>query len=186
MRHRPLLLALGLLLPWLPSVLPAAAAPIEVIAAAELRAQPGAATGARGWVERGARGEQLGRRGGWVRVQLAGQQGWLRVWQVRPAPETGGNVLLRGLQRFSRSIAGLFGAGDDGAVQETDVVATIGVRGLDAGEFTEASPDPAALQRMRRLRATGAEATAFARTAGLERRALATPETRPTQDWEDW
>lgn len=184
-RLRPLFL-LALLVSLLPAVLAAAAEQIEVIAAAELRAQPSAGTGSRGWAEKGDRGEQLGRKGGWVRVQLGDRQGWMRVWQVRPASDGDDNVLLRGLKRFSRSIAGLFGDGDDGTVQNTQVTATIGVRGLDAGEFTSAAPDPAALQRVRSLRPTHGDVASFARAAGLRQRDLATPESQPTQNWEDW
>lgn len=186
MKHlRPLLLV-ALFAPLLPVVLAAAAERVEVIKATELRAEPAAATASRGWVEKGEQGDQIGRRGGWVRVQLAERQGWLRVWQVRPADNDDGNALLRGLERFSRSIAGLFGAGDDSAVQGNAVTATIGVRGLDAGEFTSAAPNPAALQRVRGLRASSGDAAAFARSAGLRQRQLSTPQDQPTQNWEDW
>jgi len=186
MKRLRLLLLVAVLVPLLPALLAAATERVEVINATELRAEPAAATASRGWVEKGDRGDQLGRRGGWVRVQMAERQGWLRVWQVRPAGKDDGNVLLRGLERFSRSIAGLFGAGDGANVQSNAVTATIGVRGLDAGEFTSASPNPAALQRVRGLRASAGDAAAFARSAGLRQRQLSTPQDQPTQNWEDW
>jgi hypothetical protein len=186
MKHLRLLLLVAVLAPLLPAVLVAAAERVEVIKATELRAEPAATTASRGWVRKGEQGDQLGRRGGWVRVQMAERQGWLRVWQVRPADNDDGNVLLRGLERFSRSIAGLFGAGGDDTVESNAVTATIGVRGLDAGEFTSAAPNPAALQRVRGLRASADDAAAFARAAGLRQRQLSTPQDQPTQDWEDW
>lgn len=187
MKRQPLQLLLLVLLPFLPAGLTAAGERVEVIAATELRAQPGAATASRGWVEQGDRGEHLGRSGGWVRVQMEqGRQGWLRVWQIRTATADEGNALFQGLKRFSRGIAGLFGASDGDDVPQTQVTATIGVRGLDAGEFVEAAPDPAALRQARGMRATGAEATAFAQAAGLQRRRISTPESQPDQNWEEW
>lgn len=170
-----------------PTLLSAAGETVEVVAATEMRAQPASATASRGRVEKGDRGERLDRSGGWVRVRMkGGPEGWLRVWQVGPVAEGEENALLSGLKRFSRDIAGLFGSGDDGGGEQTRVTATIGVRGLDGGEFTEAAPDAAALQRVRGLSAGREEAASFARAAGLQRRELATPESGQTQNWEDW
>jgi len=183
MKRLQWLLLVAVLLPLLPGLIVAAAQRVEAVKALELRAEPAAATASRGWVEKGEQGDQLGRRGGWVRVQFSDRQGWLRVWQVRPAES--GNALLHGLERFSRSIAGLFSS-DGGGVQQDGVTATIGVRGLDGGEFTSAAPDPAALQRVRGLRASRDEAASFARSAGLQRRQLSTPESQPAQNWDDW
>jgi len=184
MKRLRLLLLAALFGPLLPAVLLAAAERVEVIQATELRAEPAAATASRGWVEKGEQGDRLGRRGGWVRVQLGDRQGWLRMWQVRPA-ESAGNALLRGLKRFSRSIAGLFSSDGD-TVNQQGVTATIGVRGLDGGEFTSAAPNPAALQRLRGLRASRDEAVSFARSAGLQGRQLSAPESQPVQNWDDW
>ena len=164
----------------------AESASFVVIESAELRAQPvdGAAT--RGRLQDGTAVQRLARSGGWVRVATdGGTQGWLRMWQVREAEDAGGNPLLRGLQRFSRKIAGLFRARGDG-IQENPVTATIGVRGLEAGEFEQAAPAPEALQRVQALRPDPGEVTAFARRAGLQRRQVATVESQPTQNWEDW
>lgn len=180
------LLLFAALAPLVPAVLTAAGERVEVVAATELRAQPADATASRGWIEKGERGEQLGRSGGWVRVQLGERQGWVRVWKVREASDDDGNALFQGLQRFSRSIAGLFGGDDGTQVQQTGVTATIGVRGLDGGEFTSAAPDPAALQQVRGLRASGRDAAAFASRAGLRQRELSTPQSKPTQNWDDW
>lgn len=163
----------------------AEAAAFVVIEAAELRAQPvsGAATRAR--LQAGTSVQRVARSGGWVRVAVdGGGEGWLRMWQVREADDDGGNPLLRGLERFSRKIAGLFRPRGD--VEATPVTATIGVRGLDAGEFEQAAPAPAALRQVQALRPSRGDAAAFARAAGLERREIAVLETQPTQDWEDW
>ena len=156
-----------------------------VIEAAELRAQPVSGAPTRGRLPEGANVRRLARSGGWLRVATAdeGSEGWLRMWQVREA-EDGGNPLLRGLERFSRKIAGLFRP--RGEVEATPVTATIGVRGLDAGEFEQAAPAPDALRRVQGLRPGRGDAAAFAQGAGLQRRDVAALETQPAQDWEDW
>lgn len=161
---------------------------LVVIESAELRAQPAESAAMRGRVHKGDRARRLDRSGGWVRVDVADDDrtGWLRLWQVRAAESGDGNPLLQGLQRLSRSIAGLFRGRDDSDVQQTGVTATIGVRGLDAGDFEQAAPAPDALQRMRQLRGDREQAAAFARDAGLQRREVVTLESRPSQDWGEW
>ena len=159
-----------------------------VIASAELRAQPLEGSASRGRLAEGTRVERRQRTGGWVRVREAGggREGWLRLWQVRAAESGGENPLLSGLKRFSRQIAGLFRAGGDRGLQEQPVTATIGVRGLDAGDFEQAAPDPAALRAVRSLRPAPGEAAAFARQGGLQRRQVATLETPQSRDWGEW
>lgn len=163
-------------------------AELVVIEAAELRAQAEESAATRGRLARGTRVLRLDRSSGWVRVAVDddGPSGWLRLWQVRAVEGRDGNPLLRGLERFSRSIAGLFRGRDDGGVTNTEVTATIGVRGLDAGDFEQAAPAPDALQRMRQLRGDHEQAAAFARDAGLQRREVVTLESRPSQDWGEW
>lgn len=167
----------------------AAAAPdaLVVIESAELRAQPVEGAASRGRIAEGTGVRRLDRSGGWIRVATADDaaSGWLRIWQVRAAENGGDNPLLQGLKRFSRSIAGLFRT-DDSGIRQTEITATIGVRGLDAGDFEEAAPAPGALQRVRALRADRAEAAAFARGAGLERRELAVLESHESRDWGEW
>lgn len=159
-----------------------------VIESAELRARPLEGAASRGRLQQGTRVERRQRSGGWVRVRESGggREGWLRLWQVRAAESGDGNPLLRGLQRFSRQIAGLFRAHGDSGLQEQPVTATIGVRGLDAGDFEQAAPDPAALRAVRSLRPAPGEAAVFARQAGLQRRQVVTPETPTSQDWGEW
>lgn len=161
---------------------------LVVIEAAELRAQPAEGAAMRGRVERGTVVRRLDRSGGWTRVAVDDDErsGWLRIWQVREAESRDGNPLLQGLQRFSRSIAGLFRARDDSDIQQTEITATIGVRGLDAGDFEQAAPAPGALQRMRQLRGDHGEAADFARSAGLQRREIRVLESSQSQDWGEW
>lgn len=161
---------------------------LVVIEAAELRAQPAEGAATRGRVSKGTTVRRLDRSGGWMRVAVDDDErsGWLRIWQVRDAEGRDGNPLLQGLQRFSRSITGLFRGRDDSGVQQTEVTATIGVRGLDAGDFEEAAPAPGALQRLRQLRGDREEAAAFARGAGLQRRDVAVLESHQSRDWGEW
>lgn len=161
---------------------------LVVIESAELRAQPVDGAMSRGRLADGTEVRRLGRSGGWVRITTTDDAatGWLRIWQVRAAGKGDENPLLRGLKRFSRSISGLFRAGDDSGVRQREITATIGVRGLDAGDFEEAAPAPEALEQVRRMRADRGQAAAFARGAGLQRRELAVLESHPSRDWGEW
>ncbi|MDZ7748151.1 MAG: hypothetical protein U5K43_04295 [Halofilum sp. (in: g-proteobacteria)] len=171
-----------------------AAAEREVIVeAATLRDGPGASASPVTRLEAGTEVAGGARRGAWLAVETRTQprrSGWVRVWRVRsvPADEDDGNPILNGLKRFSRSVAGLFGGDSGSQVEQGNVTATIGVRGLKPGEFASASPDPAARERLATVRASGDEARAFAREAGLDRREIGAvgAGAGQAQDWGEW
>jgi hypothetical protein len=100
------------------------------------------------------------RAGGWTKVEGGGQSGWVRAFHLRfpstveTSSSSGG--MLGGLT------GGLFGGKTKQAT-----TATVGIRGLSAEDFKNASPDAGALARMESFRVDKAGAQAFAREAKL-------------------
>lgn len=105
----------------------------------------------------------LQRAGGWTRIDANAQSGWVRAFHLRfpAAVETSGSASSGG------ALSGLTGAlfGRPKAQQTT--IATTGIRGLSEEDFKNASPDPAALQRLQSYRVDRASAERFAREAKL-------------------
>jgi hypothetical protein len=103
----------------------------------------------------------------WVQVRTAaGATGWVHMFDV--APVTGGAARIDPAGGGSsanplRSLGGLFGGGNT-----TTGTAASGIRGLDAEDLKNASPDPAAVTRMESMRQSETEARAFARGAPLQ------------------
>jgi len=101
------------------------------------------------------------RGGGWTKVEGGGQSGWVRAFHLRfpttvETSSSSGGGLLGGLT------GGLFGGKTKQAT-----TATVGIRGLSAEDFKNASPDGAALVKMESFRVDKAGAQAFAREAKL-------------------
>jgi uncharacterized protein YgiM (DUF1202 family) len=165
-----------------------------VVEPATLRDGPGAQHAPVARLAQGAQVQPGTRSRGWLRVRTMddrGRSGWIRVWRVRTVPaaqDDDTNPILRGLQRFSRAVTGLFGDAGGPDVEQGQVTATIGVRGLKPGEFAAAEPDPEARQRLATIRAGPAEARAFAREAGLARREVggASAGAGESRDWGEW
>ena len=164
-----------------------------IVQATTLRSGPGQSSGPVARLDAGTEVERGRRSGGWLAVETVddgGRSGWVQVWQVRTvaAGDSGGNPILNGLRRFSRAVSGLFGSEGAREVEQGNVTATIGVRGLKPGEFTGARPDPAARGRVAETRADPAQARAFAHAAGLSRRQVGTPGAAAgeARDWGEW
>jgi hypothetical protein len=104
----------------------------------------------------------LQRAGGWTRVEVGGQSGWVKVFHLRfPATaateSSGGGGFLSGL---SSAIGGRPRTQQAG-------IQTVGVRGLSPEELKNASPDGEALKRMQSYAADNNAAERFAREGKL-------------------
>jgi len=100
------------------------------------------------------------RQGPWVQVRTAqGATGWLHLFDIGPAaaPAEGG-----GAGGALRGVTSLFGSG-----RSTQTGGTAGIRGLDAQDLANATPNPAAVTQMEGLRQGEGEARAFADRAAL-------------------
>lgn len=100
------------------------------------------------------------RRGPWVQVRTAeGATGWVHLFDIGPASAaaegSGAGGALRGL-------TGLFGGS-----RPTPTGSTAGIRGLDAQDIANATPNPAAVTQMEGLRQGETQARAFADRAAL-------------------
>jgi uncharacterized protein YgiM (DUF1202 family) len=105
----------------------------------------------------------LARQGGWTQVESGTQRGWVRAFHLRfqstvQAASGGGGI--------GGTLTSVFGFGSRES-PKTSQVATLGIRGLTAEDFKNASPDPAALKKMQSYRADKASAERFAREAKL-------------------
>ncbi len=132
----------------------------------------------------------------WVRVRVANAPeaalAWVSLLDLRfgaaappppRAPASGG-----GFAAFSRSVSGLLGGFRGHQSNYAAPTATIGIRGLTAGELAQAAPNFQAYAESERFVANPYDAQAYAFAAGLVPQrlpylvppAVATPASRPT------
>lgn len=104
--------------------------------------------------------EVLERNGGWLRVNAAGKQGWLRLLNVRTGSGSAGNV-----GKDTAAVAtGRAGSGN--------IASTSGIRGLDEAGLRAAHGDVASVAALDPYAATDAGAVEFARRARVVPRKL--------------
>jgi hypothetical protein len=101
------------------------------------------------------------RAGGWTRVDVGGQQGWVRVFHLRfpataQADSSGGGLSSLG------SALGLSRQRSQSAT-----IATTGIRGLSQEDLKNASPNEAALKQMHSYRSDAGGAERFAKEGRL-------------------
>lgn len=107
------------------------------------------------------------RQSGWLHVTSGDARGWVRLLHVSSQPSAGGSSARRELEAAARVATGRAGAGN--------VAVTTGIRGLDEKELREAQPDDAELGRLESFGAQTADAQAYAKRRGLERRKIPYP-----------
>ena len=103
----------------------------------------------------------LSRQGAWTQVEAGQQRGWVRAFHLRfqsTVETTSSSNPLGGL-------TSMLGMGSK--APQTSRVASVGIRGLTAEDFKNASPDPAALRKLQSWRADKASAERFAKEAKL-------------------
>ncbi len=104
------------------------------------------------------------RQSGWLRVSVAGQQGWVRLLHVSSGPP-GSGASQQELESFAKLATGRAGTGN--------VVATTGIRGLDEEQLKTAQPDPEELEKLESYGVTRQQAAEYARRHKLEARKVA-------------
>jgi hypothetical protein len=107
------------------------------------------------------------RRGGWVGVVSGASRGWVRLLHVSSRPASPAGSTSRELEAAARVATGRAGSGN--------IAVTTGIRGLTPEQLRSAQSDTAALERLERAAVEPAQATAYAATHRLQRRALAYP-----------
>ncbi len=106
----------------------------------------------------------LKRKGGWYQVQGGGNTGWLRMSRVR----FGAGVVERsgeGLEQTLRFLS----TGRSGA---DGVTVATGIRGLEAADVANATPDHQAVARLERFRSSAESARRYAAGAKLKTQPL--------------
>lgn len=162
---RRLLILLAALLFTLP--LQAQEQTATVLRDSPLRAEPFTDAATLGSVKAKSRITVLQRSGGWYQIRdTRARSGWLRMSSVRlgdgaSAADSGDSGIGQTLRFLSTGRSGASGT----------TVAT-GIRGLDAADVANATPDHAALKQLERHRVSANEAKNAARTAGLQSRTL--------------
>ncbi len=102
------------------------------------------------------------RRGGWIKVAAETYgEGWVRLHQVRI-----GDTAAR--ERASVSGLSALWQSFTGRGSSRGLVATTGIRGMDADDLKNARPDPQAVGALERYQADEAQARAFAQDSGLQ------------------
>lgn len=112
---------------------------------------------------------QTERSGPWIQVRTStGAIGWVHMFDLGSANATssgGGNVA----SGFLRGVTGLFNRG--GTQQNTTVAtSTVGIRGLEAQDLSNAQPDINRVGQMETFQVDANSARQFASAAGLEQR----------------
>ena len=101
----------------------------------------------------------LKRKGGWYQVQLSKKQsGWVRMTSLRLGSSNkkkGDRGLLSAFNFFNKG-------------KSDTVVASTGVRGLDADDFKAAKPDHKAVKSLDKYAVNNKDATKFARAGNLK------------------
>ena len=106
----------------------------------------------------------LKRRGGWYQARHGKQQGWVRMSAIRlgEARDGGSSGIGETLQFLSSGRSGSSG-----------VTVATGIRGLDAADVANATPNHQAVKSLERFQVTAAQARAFASEAKLKSSQLA-------------
>lgn len=137
----------------------ASADPVTVLREVPLRAEPSLSASPVATVAKGDTGEALERSGIWVQVRTAAGTGWVFSFNLRFGNRAAGS---------GTSGVGALGSRIVSAQPRTQVVSTIGIRGLSAEELRNARFSQGELQRLAGYAATPEEAETRAREAGLQ------------------
>jgi len=140
--------------------------------ATELKERPAADARTLAPVAADASVKVLSRQGAWTQVETGGQLGWVRAFHLRfrSTVETASSGSGSGLG----GLAAMVGLGRKSP--EASKTAALGIRGLTPEDFHNASPDAAALAKLKSYRADKASAERFAQEAKLA--AVAVPYPR--------
>ena len=139
----------------------AAVATAQTVVAGKLTSGPHSDASVVTAVPDGAAVTVIERQGGWYHVRTAdGQDGWLPMTSIRYNSSGSGSAAAPGTDW-----AGLFNSGRSGAGGST---ATTGVRGLNTGDISNATPDIQAVEGLDKYQAKPDEAKAFAAQVPLQ------------------
>ncbi|HSV52258.1 MAG TPA: SH3 domain-containing protein [Burkholderiaceae bacterium] len=129
---------------------------LQVSTESELRAAPALDARVLMKLAPGTEAQQTGSQGGWIKVKVQNQEGWVRLTHVKamaPAPAQAANPIT--------GLAGMFSANSNRPT------ATTGTRGLTQEQLANAQPAPAEVQLLERYATSGAQAEQHAKSGRL-------------------
>lgn len=128
----------------------------------EILKDPSADSSMVGQLQEAAAVKILARQGGWMRIESAGGNGWVRLLAIRTTGGSAPSTQSRGgfLSFLSRPSTG------------GGQTVTTGVRGLDKEQIQNARPNTVELQKMAGFAASKPEAERFGASAGLSRQQI--------------
>jgi Bacterial SH3 domain len=134
---------------------------LQVSTDTELRAAPALDARVLAKLASGTDAQRIEVKGGWMRVKVATQEGWVRLTHVKsvtaggrtPAPAQASNPIT--------GLTGAFSASSNTATPTT------GTRGLTPEQLANAQPDPKEVELLERFASTTAQAEQHARAGRL-------------------
>ena len=125
----------------------------------ELRAEPYSDAGVITALPAKATLTILQRQGGWYQARHGTQSGWVRMSAIRMGEAAGG-----GSSGISETLQFL----STGRSDASGVTVATGIRGLDAADVANATPNHQAVRRLERFQVSAAQARSFAANAQLQ------------------
>lgn len=123
------------------------------------------------------------RSGGWQKVEFNQQgsqsktKGWVRTYQVRENSKGKKQAIVQsdgeqgaivsGFSYLSNKVSGLFGSREVTPEERSNVVATIGIRGLNETDLKEAKANPEELKKLDQFTSNKEKSAAFAKQVKL-------------------
>ena len=135
------------------------AEPVTLVRESALRAEPSLWASTVATVAKGVTGESIGKNGIWVQVKTPDQTGWVFTFNLRHGGSRTGGAGASNAQAAGRFVS---------ARPRTQVVSTIGIRGLSEEDLQNATFNRAEMERLESLSASPQDAERHARAVGLE------------------
>ena len=135
------------------------AEPVTLVRETALRAEPSLFAATVATVAKGVTGESIGKSGIWVHVKTPDQSGWVFTFNLRHGGPRTGSAGASSAQAAGRFVS---------ARPRTQVVSTIGIRGLSEEDLQNATFNRAEMERLKSLSASAQDGEQHARALGLE------------------
>jgi len=135
------------------------AEPVTLVRETALRAEPSLFAASVVTVAKGASGESIGKSGIWVQVKTPEGTGWVFTFNLRY-----GGARTAGSGAAEAAAAGRFVS----ARPRTQVVSTIGIRGLSEEDLQNATFNGTEMARLKSLSASNRDGEQHARAVGLQ------------------
>lgn len=119
------------------------------------------------------------KQGAYAQIKTSGSQiGWVRMFDLSRVDTPQASDTTNTAKDALRGLTSLFGAGSK--KPEATPTATMGIRGLDAQDITNAQPDMVSLAKLEAIRVSADDAHVFADRAAMQARQVTDLPTPPS------